>query len=258
MATQPARSLKHEYELFVEEEIENYKESIPRSAILAIGDEAVRTLSAEPQLALTEMLLWEEVDRVIVRRLRLPAYTTWRKRRLKILAELRRPEHWGLHPDDPVVRALRPAAEGHVLVAGVPRDAQTLYLAANGCEVTAIGPESEALERVLIAAEEAGLTDRVHALDADFSSWIPDGPLHAVICTPEAFIGLSAAERARVIAALQSATADGGVHLLQAIAVGKKTLSLTELHRWYEGWEVTVEQGDGLKANTFLARKELS
>src|SRR5204863_354103 len=39
MANRPARSLKHEYELFVEEEIENYKESIPRHALLSIGDE---------------------------------------------------------------------------------------------------------------------------------------------------------------------------------------------------------------------------
>ena len=37
---QPQRSLKHEYECFVEQEIENYKDSIPRSAILRIGEPA--------------------------------------------------------------------------------------------------------------------------------------------------------------------------------------------------------------------------
>src|SRR4051812_30094664 len=31
MPQRPSRSLKHEYELFVEREIENYKESVPRS-----------------------------------------------------------------------------------------------------------------------------------------------------------------------------------------------------------------------------------
>ena len=40
----PTRSLKHEYELFVEQEIENYKESVPRSVLLGIGDEAVSSL----------------------------------------------------------------------------------------------------------------------------------------------------------------------------------------------------------------------
>ena len=102
----PTRSLRHEYELFVEQEIENYKESVPRSVLLSIGDEAVASLSAEPQFALTELLLCEEVDRIIVKRLRLPAYDTWRRRRLKLIDELRRPEHWGLRPDDVLVRAL--------------------------------------------------------------------------------------------------------------------------------------------------------
>ena len=46
MAQRPARSLKHEYELFVEREIENYKESVPRSVLLSIGDDAVRALAA--------------------------------------------------------------------------------------------------------------------------------------------------------------------------------------------------------------------
>ena len=41
MPHQQYRSLKHEYELYVEREIEDYKDSIPRSAILSIGDEAV-------------------------------------------------------------------------------------------------------------------------------------------------------------------------------------------------------------------------
>src|ERR1043165_2538253 len=94
----PTRSLKHEYALFVEQEIENYKESVPRSVLLGIGDEAVTVLSAAPQFALTELVLCEEVDRIIVKRLRLPSYESWRRRRLKLIDELRRPEPWGLRP----------------------------------------------------------------------------------------------------------------------------------------------------------------
>ena len=56
MALRSARSLRHEYELFIEQEIENYKESIPRSALLAIGDEAAAKIASEPQFALTELL----------------------------------------------------------------------------------------------------------------------------------------------------------------------------------------------------------
>ena len=54
MAHRP-RSLQHEYELFVEREIENYKESVPRRVILSIGDEAVQSLAAQQQLVETEV-----------------------------------------------------------------------------------------------------------------------------------------------------------------------------------------------------------
>src|SRR5438876_5448659 len=110
MAPRPTRSLKHEYELFLEQEIENYKESVPRSALLSIGDDAVSSLAKQQQLALTELLLCEEVDRIIVKRLGLPSYTTWRRRRVKLIEELRRPDHWGLRPDDVLVRAVQPRA----------------------------------------------------------------------------------------------------------------------------------------------------
>ena len=90
MAQHSPRSLKHEYELYVENEIENYKESVSRSAILKIGDEAAASLRSGEQFAMDELLLWAEVDRIIRKRLRIPAYGTWRKKRIKLLAEYRR------------------------------------------------------------------------------------------------------------------------------------------------------------------------
>jgi hypothetical protein len=257
MAHRPTRSLKHEYELFVEQEIENYKESVPRSVLLSIGDEAVASLCAEPQLALTELLLCEEVDRLIFRRLRLPAYDTWRRRRVKLIDELRRPEHWGLRSDDVLVRALPPSIEGRVLVAGAADEVSTLYLAANGCDVTTLSAESDAHERVIQAAIGAGLAGRVHAQIGDLSSWTPEVPLNAVIVNPSVLNGLSATERTRVIQVLQTATMDGGFHLVQTIVSSRKSngaLSLEELRSRYRGWTVTVERADG-HSKTFLARK---
>src|SRR6476661_2541748 len=135
MAQRPSRSLKHEYELYLEREIENYKESVPRSVLLSIGDDAVRALAAQQQFALTELLLVDEVDKIIFKRLRLPAYTTWRKRRVRLLEELRRPEHWGLRADDAVVRAAQSVSgSSRVLVAGSQVETPALYLAANGCD----------------------------------------------------------------------------------------------------------------------------
>jgi Tellurite resistance protein TehB len=257
MASRPTRSLKHEYELHVEEEIESYKESIPRSALLSIGDEAVASLSEEPQFALTELLLAQEVDRIIFRRLRLPGYQTWRRRRLSLLRELRRPEHWGLHPDDVVVRAVKPAGETRVLVAGAAAEAPALYLAANGCEVTAVLEEEDVLERVLSAAAAAGIAERVHAHRTDWSAWAPEAELHAVIVTTAALRGLTAAQRAKVIRMLQSATADGGVHLVQTVDLARTAPSLRELESRYQGWSVSVEH-ESSGGDMFLARKELA
>src|SRR2546423_6929887 len=98
------RSLRYEYEIFVETEIENYKESVSRSAILKIGDEAVASIRSTEQFAMDELLLCEEVDRIIRKRLRIPAYPTWRKKRVRDLEEYRRPEHWGLRPDGVLAR----------------------------------------------------------------------------------------------------------------------------------------------------------
>jgi hypothetical protein len=237
MANRPTRSLKHEYELFVEQEIENYKESVPRSVLLSIGDEAVASLCSE--------------------RLRLPAYDTWRRRRVKLIDELRRPEHWGLRSDDVLVRALPTSTEGRVLVAGAEDEVSALYLAANGCNVTTLSAESDALERVIQAAIGAGLAGRVHAEMGDLASWTPEVPLNAVIVNPSVLDGLSASERTRVIQVLQSATMDGGFHLVQTIVSSNKVsgaLSLEELRSRYRGWTVTVERSDG-RSKTFLARK---
>ena len=82
MALHQPRSLKHEYELYVENEIENYKESVSRPAILKIGDEAAAVLRAQEQFAMDELVLWAEVDRIIRKRLRIPAYETWRRKQI--------------------------------------------------------------------------------------------------------------------------------------------------------------------------------
>ena len=208
------RSLKYEYELYVEREIEDYKDSVSRGAVLKIGDEAVELLRKQDQIALTELVVWQEVDRIIAKRLRL---------------------------------------------AGAEREGPALYLAARGCAVTAVEPAEDAVERVVRAAEAAGLTERVRSYCADLGGWAPDVELHAVVCSPTAFAGLTSQDRARVIEVLQSATADGGVHLVETIAAGTESLHdgfpLEELRSRYRGWTISVEKTVGLR-ETFMARKE--
>jgi len=254
MAQHIPRSLKHEYELYVENEIENYKESVSRSAILKIGDEAAASLRAGEQFAMDELLLWAEVDRIIRKRLRIPGYDTWRRKRLKLLEEYRRPEHWGIRADGVLAREVHPPAESNVLVAGGDIDRTALYLAAHGCEVTAVDRELNSLERVMNAAHAAGLADRIQSYVADITDWSPDVPLGAVVCTPDAFTGLSAAERGRAFELLQGATRDGGVHLVGTIVRGQRGLSVSELRRQYRGWSISIED-DSSSSKSFLARK---
>jgi len=253
MAQHAPRSLKHEYELYVENEIENYKESVSRSAILKIGDEAAESLRTGEQFAMDELLLWAEVDRIIRKRLRIPGYNTWRRKRLKLLEEYRRPEHWGIRPDGILAREIHPPAESKVLVAGGEIDRTALYLAAHGCDVTAVDREVNSLERVMNAAHAAGLADRIQGYVADITDWSPDVPLGALVCTPAAFTGLSADERGRAFELLQGATRDGGVHLVGTIVRGQRGLSVSELRRQYRGWSISVED-DSSSSKSFLAK----
>ena len=254
MATRTARSLRHEYELYVEQEIENYKESIPRAAILGIGDEAAARLASQSQFVLTELLMLEEVDKIIFGRLRLPKYDTWRRKRLKLHEEMRRPEHWGFTRNDPLVRTIRGAEHGNVLVAGEIAQRSALFLAANGCDVTALEAEEDAVQRVMEAAIQAGLAERVHAVAGELAQWKPDEPLQAVVCSHSALKTLTASERQRVLEVLQSATSDGGVHLVETILTGSGAID--ELRRTYRGWDISVEPAND--GQVFFARKDLS
>jgi hypothetical protein len=249
-----ARSLKHEYELYVEREIEDYKDSLPRNVLLSIGDEAVAALRRQSQFVLTELVLWEEVDRIIMRRLRIPTYPTWRRRCLRMWEQYRRPEHWGLRPESVLVRTIQPEGDGHVLVAGEAAERAALYLAARGCDVTAVEWPAAVLDRVLTAALAAGLTQRVRGCTTDIGHWTPDVPLNAVVCTPAAFAGLSSSERSKVIGLLQQATTDGGVHLVETIVAGQEAMSVAELRDRYAGWEISIER-DGTASRSFVARK---
>ena len=249
------RSLRHEYDTYLEREVEAYKESVPRAHLLGIAELAHTSLEGELQLGMRDVLLAAEVDRIIARRLKIPAFDTWRRRRMRNAAEPKRPEYWGLRPDSPLAHAIGPASlRAPVIVSGARVQGSALYLAANGCNVKAIEPEADVIERVLTAATDAGLRALITGLTGDLRDWRPDGPVSAVICTPAAFSDLSAIERERVIEVLQSATADGGVHLVETIGAGQVAITEEELRNHYQGWQVSMVP-ESAAARTFVARK---
>jgi len=108
---------------------------------------------------------------------------------------------------------------------------------------------------VLTAAAAAGLGERIHAHRADWTDWLPETELDAVIVMSTALKGLTNAQRARVIELLQGATADGGIHLVHA-PQSQQTPSLQDLEKRYHGWAVSLER-DG-SHEILLARKEIT
>jgi hypothetical protein len=73
------RSLRRAYRDWVDEQIEEFKDTVSRSELLRLADEVVDELhvNRRGQYQLTEMLLWAAVDRKIFRLLKLPGYRSW-------------------------------------------------------------------------------------------------------------------------------------------------------------------------------------
>ncbi|HEY0779481.1 MAG TPA: hypothetical protein VGD56_16055 [Gemmatirosa sp.] len=257
---QAQRSLRHEYERYLEDEIEAYKDSVPRAALLALGDEAVDALRALPQAALTELVLCDEVDRLIARRLKLPTYRTWRRRYMKRIAELRQPEHWGFAAEATLVRELIASGDGeHVLVAGTDADDAVMFSAALGCSVTTVGHEPEAVGRTLAVAEASGLGRRVHGCVGGLDDWMPEAGLRVVFCSTGALAHVGAGAQAEVIDALQRATLPGGTHFVRAPRTTRAASEVQpawvrELEPRYVGWATSLEDCGGDRP-TFVARK---
>jgi hypothetical protein len=83
-----SRSLRRAYVDWVEEQLEEFKETIPRSDLLRLADEVVTELrmTDRGQYQLTELLLCTAVDRKIFRMLNLPGYRSWCRARRAALA----------------------------------------------------------------------------------------------------------------------------------------------------------------------------
>jgi hypothetical protein len=95
-----SRSLRRVYREWIDEQIEEYKDTVSRSDLLRLADEVVDELrvNRRGQYQLTEMLLWAAVDRKIFRLLKLPGYRSWSESQRVPAAEE--------DPGDPLVLSL--------------------------------------------------------------------------------------------------------------------------------------------------------
>jgi hypothetical protein len=98
------RSLRQQYDLYIMDRIEHYKNSLPREELLRLADEAlVEIRDDEQQFLLTEMLAASAVDELIKRRLGTKSFEAWRKHQPKLRATQRDPIHWNLDPTHLIV-----------------------------------------------------------------------------------------------------------------------------------------------------------
>ena len=79
--TKPFAPPRHEYQAWVEEQIEEFKTTLTRDELLDLAEQAVNDLFTTPdgQYPLTEILLCDAVDALLFRRLNLPDYKHWVK-----------------------------------------------------------------------------------------------------------------------------------------------------------------------------------
>jgi hypothetical protein len=79
--TTPAESPRQRYQEWIEEQLEEHKAALTRDELLDLAEVAVAQLFDAPdgQYPLTEILLCDAVDRLLLARLNLPDYRQWQR-----------------------------------------------------------------------------------------------------------------------------------------------------------------------------------
>jgi hypothetical protein len=251
-------SPRQEYEEFILQRIEDYKNQLSREQILALGDEAVRELEVGPegQLLLTEVLMLEHVDRLITRRLRLPTFRRWRERHSRMRKAQRELTHWGLPADLPLA-ALAERLEDHeaAVVIGAAAAGAAFYLAAHDVMALIIAESLPGVEAIETRAAQEALAGRVQALVVALGDWFPDVEPALAVVDPTVVATLEAPARVRAMDALRERTVHRGVHLILPVEqrAGVRSLAPEALLAHYAGWQ--VERGPRPCGRWFLAIK---
>jgi hypothetical protein len=232
---------KQHYQEYILQRIEGYKNSIGRDELLRLGDEAAFELqaSSEGQFVLTEVLMLESVDRLIMKRLALRSYRRWRQQFIKLREAQRTPTHWGLEPTCCLARLLaRVEPEDQVLVLGSGAEAATYLLAAHDAAVTFVAGDLGSVERVESRMAAEALASTFDAFVAPIGGGLPVclefvDQLDIVVIDPGTLAELTPVERSDLLADLQQRSRPGGVHVLLGSC---PALAPDALRSFYEGW----------------------
>ncbi len=237
------QSLRQDYEEFILQRIEEYKDQLSRRDLLAIADDAVQELEVGPegQLVLTEVLVREYVDRLIMRRLNLPTFRHWRDRHLKLREAQREPTHWGLDPDTPLARLARRCDDSDLaLIVGGGGAAASLLLAAHDWSVLLIARELSVVEGAETRAAAEALGSRFHALVVGMHNWFPDVTPTLAVLDGTTLSDLESSLRGQFLTTLRDRTPTGGAHYLlpRVGQVDEQHALIQSLESEYRGWQV--------------------
>lgn len=255
------RSLKQQYQEFILQRIEEYKDGLSREDLLKIGDEAVQELesNAVDQYVLTEVLLLEHVDRIITRRLKLPSYRRWRSRHMTLRAAQREPTHWGLDLEPALIaRIRRLGPEAGVVVIGSGRCDVALFVAAHDALVTLLDHDLAAIEMAESRATTEQLASRFEAYVVAGGNWLPACTPALVLCDVAALGAFQAGARETLLRRLKDATQTGGAHVFLPTAGklrGAIPLAPEALQPHYHDWIVERSVRGGRRAAGFTATK---
>jgi len=258
--TPAPQSLRQEYEEYILQRIEDFKDQVSREQLLTLADEAVRELDAEAaeQLVLTEVLVLEHVDRLITRRLRLPAYRRWREDHVKLREAQKEPAHWGLPRDTPLPRLAGRLDRGdQALVVGAGAVSAALYLAAQDVSVLLLGDEIAAVEAAEARAAAEAVASRFQALVVSLGGWFPEVTPALVVIDAGAIATLNPLARTEVVNGLKEQTRPGGVHCILQPDRGQDVIPLSPdaLQAHYADWMVERARRGGARARWILATR---
>jgi hypothetical protein len=237
---------KQHYQEYILQRIEGYKNSIARDELLRLGDEAATELqaTAEGQFVLTEVLMLESVDRLIMKRLSLRPYRRWRQQFLKLRAAQRTPTHWGIDPHCPLTQLLpRIEPEDSALVIGSGAAQMSFLLAAHDASVTFLAADMGCVERVESRMAEEALASVFDSYVTQLNQPLPPfmsflQAFDIVVLDPGFLAGVSAKTRGKLVADLQQRSRPGGVHVILPTC---KAISPAALRPLYGEWSVEEE-----------------
>jgi hypothetical protein len=237
---------KQHYQEYILQRIEGFKNSIGRDELMRLGDEAASELQAtsEGQFVLTEVLMLETVDRLIMKRLALRPYRRWREQFRKLREAQRTPVHWGLDGGCALARLL-PRVEAHdtALVIGAGAEPATYLLAAHDAAVTFVTCDVGCVERVESRMAAEALASLFEGFVAPLGPALPgflealDG-VDIIVLDPNTLAGFKPSARAALLGDLQRRSRPGGVHVVLG---GGRALSPDAIRALYDGWTMEEE-----------------